>query len=675
MSDRAYEGMQVQTLGGFALRARDRSIGLVGKKSRAIIGYLAIEGEKETRERLIGLLWSESEEGKARASLRQCLHEVRDAFRKEGFDGLETEGDLVALGKGGVRVDILELIERARNGVLDPQLLEAKELTSHLLTEVETVDPVFRTWLFAKRQHLQDLIIRHLEASLRSKPVCGSEGEDVAAAILNLDPTHEEACRFLMSSKAQRGDTGGALRAYKQLWDLLDQEYDVEPAAQTQQLVAEIKLAQPLSSAPLAEADLPGPSLQTLPSATPRATEARLVLSVAPFDVAAVASSRHYVVNGFRRELIAYLVRFREWLVHEQYAKSATAEGRPDEYKLEADAMETAGHMRLVLTLRECASNAYLWSENLRLSLENWSEVQQAVVQRIATALNIHVSIGRLALTAPTVSTDTLAYDLWLRGQAQFLTYEPVGWQRAAELYRECVARHPQFAPAYSSMAQLQNTVHFVHPGVFRSKRATQEALTLATEATRLDPMDSRARLCLGWAYAMSDRHDQAAVHHKLAYELNENDPWTLVSAALGSAFRGEHEQARLLADRALELSPNPSGTHWRYQAMIRYMCRDFVGCIAAAEPAETSIQNVFFWKAAALIALGRKQEAEVAAEKFFTAVEKSWFGPDAPPSKRLMTRWILHGFPIARAEDFEALRRDFGGTGAPVENIQHNSW
>src|SRR5689334_24064815 len=98
MSDQAFEGMHVQTLGGFALRVRDRNIGVAGKKSRAIIGYLAIEGEKETRERLIGLLWSESEETKARASLRQCLHELRDAFRKQGYDGLETEGDLVALG-------------------------------------------------------------------------------------------------------------------------------------------------------------------------------------------------------------------------------------------------------------------------------------------------------------------------------------------------------------------------------------------------------------------------------------------------------------------------------------------------------------------------------------------------------------------------------------------------
>ena len=50
---------------------------------------------------------------------------------------------------------------------------------------------------------------------------------------------------------------------------------------------------------------------------------------------------------------------------------------------------------------------------------------------------------------------------------------------------------------------------------------------------------------------------------------------------------------------------------------------------------------------------------AKIAASKFFDAVEKRWFGPEVP-SRRLMTRWILHGFPIMLAEDFERLRDDF---------------
>jgi len=681
--------LSIQIIGGLALRLGERSVTIPSRKSRAILGYLALaDTNEESRERLVGLLWSESESEKARASLRQCVHEIRDAFQKVGFNGLLAEKHSIALRKTTLRVDIWDVLAEAKSGRAHPRLLDSTGLTEQILTEVETVDPVYRTWLLAKRQSLYDVISRHLEAVLRVTLPTGEAGEDLAAAILNLDPTHEEACRFLMSTRAARGDISSALKIYNTLWQVLEDDYDVEPSGQTQQLVARIKMAEPVSGVALPNEQVAGFALAgtvVVAPSPPARIEAvhhrphqplssKLLVSISPFDISGVDADRHYVVQGFRRELVASLVRFREWLVREQLTRTASADVRPDEYLLEADAIDAVDGVRLVLTLRECAGNTYLWSDHLHLSVANWSEAQQMVVRRIATALNVHVSEGRMALVAPKAGSDLLAYDLWLRGQAHFLTYEPPGWRKASELYREIVTQHPRFAPAYSSLAQLQNTVHFVHPGVFRSAHAAGEALSLAAEATRLDPIDSRAQLCLGWANAMSGRYDQAAIHHRLAYELNENDPWTLVSSALGFAFRGECKQARSLADHALELSPTPNGTHWRYQAMVRYMCRDFTGCVDAAEQAESSIQNVYVWKAAALHALGRKDDAKIAASKFFDAVEKRWFGPEVP-SRRLMTRWILHGFPIMLAEDFERLRDDFGGAGAPVEEIDHNSW
>ena len=44
-----------------------------------------------------------------------------------------------------------------------------------------------------------------------------------------------------MRSRAEEGDVAAALRTYKALWDLLDEDYGMEPSAKTQQLVAEIK--------------------------------------------------------------------------------------------------------------------------------------------------------------------------------------------------------------------------------------------------------------------------------------------------------------------------------------------------------------------------------------------------------------------------------------------------
>ncbi len=57
--------------------ADGRDIKLRKRKARALLAYLALtDGCQETRERLVGLLWSDSEEDKARSSLRQILHEL-----------------------------------------------------------------------------------------------------------------------------------------------------------------------------------------------------------------------------------------------------------------------------------------------------------------------------------------------------------------------------------------------------------------------------------------------------------------------------------------------------------------------------------------------------------------------------------------------------------------------
>ena len=84
--------LKIETFGHFALRYGGREVVLNGRKARALLGYLALaESGQETRERLVGLLWSETEEAKARASLRQTLYEIREAFQAVGFDKFDAD--------------------------------------------------------------------------------------------------------------------------------------------------------------------------------------------------------------------------------------------------------------------------------------------------------------------------------------------------------------------------------------------------------------------------------------------------------------------------------------------------------------------------------------------------------------------------------------------------------
>jgi len=666
--------LSIRAIGKLSIRVGGNEIGLAGRKPRALIAYLAIsEAGKETRERLVGLLWGETEEEKARSSLRQSLHEIRTALDRAGFNGFRTDKVAITLDHSQIDVDLRDIFEEAASGRPHPVLLEAERPLDRLLEEFDSLDPGFRVWLLAKRQSLGDRLMRLLEAAMGDAGKPAPAREALARALMSLDPTHEEAARLHIRSRANAGDIGAALRAYKALWDLLENEYDVEPSKETQELIAGIKLGLPEVS-PTARVDTAAPpsSATTLPLKTPDVRDARLVLSVGPFEAGGGADAPRYLVQGFRHELIACLVRFREWLVRDIAGPTMVPSAKPDgsEYLIEAHAYPAAQELRLILTLRDALTNVYLWSERVTVSVANWSDAQQSIIRRIATALNVHVSASRLALISPPAKTDLLTYDRWLQGQAQILSFAAGDWHQAALIFREIIAKTPSFAPAYSSLAQLNNVIHLTHHGVFRNRARCMEALACAREATNLDPIDSRSHLALGWAHLMSNRHDLAAIHYTLAEELNDNDPWTLVSSGLGFAFSGETERARMLADRALSLAVMPGPTHWGYQMRIRFLGGDLAGAAEAAQYA-ADVPAFPGWRAALLCGLGDMQAAAAELERFYQVADRHWVGGTAPTRDDVMS-WFLHSFPIKRREDWERLRDLLISAGAPAKGMQH---
>jgi DNA-binding SARP family transcriptional activator/TolB-like protein len=684
--------LRIATLGQLGIRCNDRVLAVAGRRARALIGYLVLsEADAETRERLVGLLWSETEEEKARASLRQALHELRRALDDAGFDGLLADKLAIRIDRSRVGVDMWDILEEAHAGRAHALLLHVERPLERLLEDLETVDPAFRIWLLAKRQTLADRVRMLLEKAIRNSDAPEAEREVLARALMNLDPTHEEAARVRIRARAESGDIGVALGIYKALWDLLDAEYDVEPSKETQELIAAIKLGQPptghtAATAPAATVPERQQVVESIPLPAPRAVELprqsvwpKLIVSIAEFREAEPKQESHYLLQGFRREMIACLVRFREWVVRD--ATIAPTKGDPSpgrngaEYLIEASALRAGDSaLRVVITLRDLMTNAYLWSERLTISVANWFEVQQHVVRRITTALNVHLSAERMVSIAHRPPGDLKAYDLWLLGQATVLTFDPQNWEAARTLFRQVIAHMPDFAPAYSSLAQLDNVQHIVIPGVFRDSRRTEQALTYAREAARLDPIDSRSQLCLGWSHAMAKQYEQAMIFMGLAYELNENDPWTLVSSATCLSFCGQYERASEIAEHTLHLPLAPNPLQWAYHTTIRFMGGDYEGVVQAAAAAGDVNLSVPGYKASALFHLGDRAGAAAEFKRYMKLIRTRWVGKE-PASDANITRWFLTMFPIRRPDDWQRLRDGLAGAGAPVQGLAHHQW
>ena len=664
-----------------------REVRIRGLKARAVLACVALsEGRQETRERLVGLLWSESGEDKARASLRQTLRGLRQACSEAGYHGLRTEWREVVLDRAAVDIDVWSVIEQAENHQAHPSLLSRPGLADTLLTGLDDLDPAFRVWLLAKRHTLQDRLLRALESGSRNTALDMARRNRLAEAIINLDPTHEEACRCVMQVKASAGDTAGALRVYKTLWDLLDEEYGMEPAAATEKLIAEIKTGvfePPLSASGIDAPEAAKTGSMAVPDAVERSPpvvpnrETRLLLSLQPVSVQAVDPDKAHQVLAFRQHLIASLIRFREWRVTDAPFPVVTTGSAHDDgecYEMQIFAQQNGAVVDMTFMLKETETGLYVWSDGFELRLDNWFASQRRVIQRIAMTLNVHLSAARLRRFSGQPDVSLGIYDRWLRCQTLVRTFNPEHWDRLKRQFTDIVAEAPGFVPAYCGLADMHNIEHIVHPGIFRTRERERKALDYARKAVQLDPADMRAHVCLAWAYIMAKQYDQAEMHMEVAWELNPNDSWTVISVALLRAFCGQPERASELAKQALDMALAPSRAHWAYQVDIQFLSGDYQAAIDAADRAQDMLWGLPAWRAAALAHLGRNQEAAAEAERFLARVRANWFG-DSPANDAAIVRWLLHLYPIGRREDWERLRDGLHTAGLPTSGIEHHAW
>jgi TolB-like protein len=499
-----------------------------------------------------------------------------------------------------------------------------------------------------------------------------------------------------MQARAEDGDISGALRAYKVLWDLLDEEYGMEPSAKTQQLVAEIKQGsiepapahspaspprspiQDLSSPPetfdaarLAQSRFERPPGLIVPSPS------KIALMVNRFEMNGVAPEKAHLVHGFRHHLIASLIRFREWSVVDDVASSSGAKRRAPnaaQYSIGATAYQAGEVANVVMTLRQDETNTFIWSENFELKLENWFEAQQRIIRRTTTSLNVQLSAERLMRLAEEPDVSLAVYDRWLRGQTMLTQFHHADWNRASQIFADVIREAPNFSPGYSSLVAWNNGIHIAQPGTFRDPERARNNVELARKAVQLDALDSRAQLCLGWAYAMAKQYTPAEVHMELARELNENDPWMMISSALFYAFTAKFDQASKLAEQAFERTLSPSLSQWAYLVSIRFLAGDYKSTIEAADRGQDLIRTLRGWKAAALFHLGRHDEARVEADRFLAEIRDFWFGNTLPTDETIV-RWFLHLYPISERQHWARLRAGIAGAGLPVSNVEHHGW
>lgn len=633
----------VDMIGGFALSVDGETRQPTSRKLKAIIAYLCLQRTaSESRERLAGLLWSESDSERARNSLRQSVAELRLLLGEKAGGSITSSRLVLGLARDALACDLDEVIADAERGIAHDKLLDAAQPIEALLADIEDIDPEFRVWLKAKRSAIADRLLRALDKTLGASGPLSEAQERNARAMLAIDGTHEVAARALITHYARSGAEARAQQVYNDLWRLLDEVYDTEPSPETQSLIADVKRGVIAGS--------PAP-------------QARGALSIGLFvgrlDPDGASAESRVRMLAFRLQLIASLVRFREWRVFDEadFVRHRESDGEATRYfRLD---LAPIGDLGIGVTLKDAASGRVLWSEIPQLESGGWSDSHVRTIKRLANALNVQVSSAQLSRIEEWRGIPRDLYDRWLNAYTKLMDYAVTEWDRSLDELRGVVAEAPDFSPGFRSLAQWENARHIARPGVRRSRERHLRTLDIAKRAVELDPVDSRAHLCLAWSLALVDQPADARAHADIAIELNDGDPWTLISGANIVGFSGDVRAAVAAADSAMAATPLHSRAHLAYDAHVRFMAGDESACLNALELAQNSgYPGVGAWRIAALAQLGAFDDAASALDAVIADLRRQWT-PGAPAHDQAVFDWLADQFPIA---DRAVAARLYGG-------------
>ena len=224
-----------------------RPIQVDTRKAIALLAYLAVE-KTASRDTLASLLWAESSEERARATLRRTLSSLRAAA---GADLIDADRNRVSL-IGGIHSDLDSLYAEleATSGhdhdphdvcsLCIPHLRRATTIYRGSFLEGFAVrsSPEFEDWV---RGMAESIRLRVGDAFHRLATALAANGEYPASISavnrwIELDNLHEPAHRLLMLLHAWAGDRPGSMAAYRNWVAILDQELGVAPLEETTEL-------------------------------------------------------------------------------------------------------------------------------------------------------------------------------------------------------------------------------------------------------------------------------------------------------------------------------------------------------------------------------------------------------------------------------------------------------
>src|SRR3954464_7315299 len=222
-------------------------------------------------------------------------------------------------------------------------------------------------------------------------------------------------------------------------------------------------------------------------------------IAVLPFENLSDDKGAAYFADGIQDEILTKLASIADLKVISR-TSTAKYKSKPEDLKtvsqqlgvatvLEGTVQKAGDKVRVNVQLIDARADSHLWAKSFDCDVKDVFAVESEVSQEIADSLQAKLSPAEATTLATAPTKDTVAYDLFLKGEYEERlansSLKPESYEQAAAWYRQAIARDPNFALAMARLVQNRIAYHWFveqmsEAELTKVRRMAEQAVALA---------------------------------------------------------------------------------------------------------------------------------------------------------------------------------------------------
>jgi len=380
-------------------------------------------------------------------------------------------------------------------------------------------------------------------------------------------------------------------------------------------------------------------------------------LAVLPLESLSGDASQDYFADGMTDELITDLGKISALRVisrtsvmpYKRVRKSLPQIARElsVDAVVEGTVLRSGEQVRITAQLIQASTDKHLWAESYEGDLRDTLALQKKVARAIAEQIRIKLTPQEQAVLKNVKVVNPEAYEAYLKGRYFWNKRTADGLKKAIDYFNQAIEKDPNYAQAYTGLADSYALLGDWEYGVLAPKEAFPRAKAAATKALELDNTLGEAHTSLAfsldlfdWDWASAEKEFRRAIelnpgyataHHWYAWHLSEMgrnreaiaemrkaqnlDPLSLIIGADVAEIllvAHSYDQAIEQSRKTIDLDPNFAVGHYELgQALVqKHMYKEAIAelqkAIELSGGSTTCTSNLAF----AYAASGRRKEA-----------------------------------------------------------------